>query len=119
MSDTSSQRVFGWPQAMIAAVLSWFRNLFSPVSLVRESIEGNLQDDVVSLFARYWVVPIIVILATNAVILHQFGIELKSDPALFLLYMAIACGRLVFEAFILVCVLWIMGIRVPQGLAGR
>jgi hypothetical protein len=56
------------------------------------------------------------ILATNAFVLHQFGIELKSDPVLIALYLFVACMRLVFEAYVLVVVLGLLKLRVPQGL---
>jgi hypothetical protein len=69
-----------------------------------------------TLFGNYWAVPGMAILATNAVVLHQFGIELKSDPVLIALYLFVACMRLVFEAYVLIVVLGLLKLRVPQGL---
>jgi hypothetical protein len=114
--DNPAPSTSGWPFTIIAPVLNWIRSVFAPVAIVRECIKNNLQEDMPTLFGNYWAVPGMAILATNAFVLHQFGIELKSDPVLIALYLFVACMRLVFEAYVLVVVLGLLKLRVPQGL---
>jgi hypothetical protein len=116
MHDSPAPSTSGWPFTIIAPVFNWFRSLFAPVAIVRECIKNNLQDDLTNLFAQHWVVPGMIILATNAFVLHQVGIEIKSDAVLIALYMLVACGRLVFEAFVLIIMLRLLKLRVQQGL---
>jgi hypothetical protein len=114
--DNPAPSTTGWPFTIIPPVFNWLRSFFAPVAIVRECIKNNLQDDLTNLFGQYWAVPGMAILATNAFVLHQFGIEIKSDPVLIALYLLVACGRLIFEAFVLVIVLWLLKLRVQQGL---
>jgi hypothetical protein len=111
-----AEEIFGWPRAVITSILDWSRYVFSPLSLVRESILKNLHNDVSVLVYTYWLFPILLIIATDAVVLHFYGIEFKIDQAFTLLYLAFACLKLFFGAFILFGVLRIMRVKVTQGI---
>ena len=104
------------PLALFAAVLNWLRGLLEPISVVRECIQKGLQGDKTSLFTQFWAVPVAVILVTNWFVLDVVHIEIKSRPVLFILYVFIACGRLILEAFILISVLRLFKLRIPSGL---
>jgi hypothetical protein len=109
--------VVGLSQTIITTIFDWARHVFSPLSLVRESLRQNLQNDIGTLFGRYWITPIILTIVTDAVVLHFYGIEFKSDPSLTLLYFAFGCLKIVLETFILFGILRLMGVQVTQGIA--
>jgi hypothetical protein len=111
------ERAIGLSQTSIATVFDWARHVFSPLSLVRESLRQNLQSDIGALFRRYWITPIVLTIFTDAVVLHFYGIEFKSDPPLTLLYFTFGCLKIVLEAFVLFGLLRLMRAQVTQGIA--
>jgi hypothetical protein len=114
--DNPAPSSTGWPFTIIPPVFNWLRSFFAPVEIVRECLKNNFQNDLPNLFGQYWAVPGMAILATNAFVLHQSGIDIKSDPMLIAMYLFVACGRLILEAFVLVMALWLLKLRVHQGL---
>ena len=52
-----AENILGWPQAVVTSILDWSRHVFSPLSLVRESIQSNLYNNVSLLVRTYWLFP--------------------------------------------------------------
>jgi hypothetical protein len=116
MGDTQYGGLLALPQAIFTSALDWPRQLFSPLSVVRDSLNRSLQNDTRTLIGAYWSFPIILAVLTDAVVLHFYGIEFKDEPAFSVLYLTFTSLKLIFEAFILFAVLRLMRVKVTQGM---
>jgi hypothetical protein len=117
MGEKGDGTVIGVPSMLMMIVIDWGRYVFVPLSLVRESFEKNLQNDIGSLVRAYWGVPITLSVATDAVVLHLYGVSFFSDPAFSLLYLTLTILKFLFGAFILYGVLRLMNAPATQGIA--
>jgi hypothetical protein len=107
----------GWINALISPVLSWLTYVYSPTTLIRECTTDNLRDSPIQVMAACWIAPITLMLVTNALVLHFYGIDLKSDPYLAVFYLVIPACAFVTEAFILYAVLKKIGAKITLSLA--
>jgi hypothetical protein len=108
--------MFGWIHSFVSALFAWLTYVFFPISVIRDCLKGNLQDSPVRVMGGFWIAPVILMLVTNALILHFYGIELNSNPYLAIFYLVIpACGFVV-EALILFVVLRAFGVKATLGL---
>jgi hypothetical protein len=117
MSDTQYGGLLALPQAIFTSAFDWPRQLFTPLSVIRESLNRNLQYDTPTLVQTYWSFPIILAVLTDALVLHFYGIEFKNEPAFSVLYLTFTSLKLVFEAVILFVVLRLMRVQITLGMA--
>jgi len=100
----------------ISPVISWWRFVFSPLSLIREGLH-NSDEDVGHIIRNYWAFPILLVVVTNGLALHFYGIELKSEPLLAVAYLTFAGLNIILDAFIFFVVLRFCGVAVSQRMA--
>jgi hypothetical protein len=116
MTESQPNMPFGIPQAFLAPVFDWVVHVFSPLTMVRGCVAERLQEDVGKLLRTYWFFPILLTIVTDGIVLHFYGIELKSEPLFTLLYLTFAAIKLLIVAFILLGILRLMKVRTSQGL---
>jgi hypothetical protein len=82
---------------------------------VREALDAAHGRLTVSGIIRgFWLFPILLILVTNGIVLRFYGIELKSEPLLAVVYLTFACFNIIADAFILFSVLRLSGVAAKQ-----